>query len=362
MKALNQVLLLAIAAIAANSAASSQTCAEESSSDSISFKGDFRPRYEFIDEDGMPRRDRGRFRIRVGMTAEVNDDVDVIFQLATGGDNPVSANQSFEDGFSRKDIGIDLAYADWTPIDELHVFVGKMKNPIHRAGSHHLIWDSDLNPEGVAVGYESGAVFGTAGTYFVEERALTDDSLLLALQGGMNLDLSEDSELVIGLGYYDYTETQGNRPFWIGLPFGNSVDSAGNLLFDYNQLEGFAEYSMKVGKLPLSFFADYVQNTEADINDTGLAFGVRLGKTGEPGTWQASWAWQELEADAVIAIFTDSDFGGGGTDARGHTITGAYVLSDHWSVGGTLFLNEVGLASGMPRDYTRLQLDLNFSF
>lgn len=330
--------------------------------DSISFKGDFRPRYESIDEDGSPGRDRGRFRIRVGMTAEVNDDVDVIFRLASGGDNPVSTNQSFDGGFSRKDIGIDLAYADWTPNDEMHVFVGKMKNPIHRTGGHALIFDSDLNPEGVAVAYESGAFFGTAGTYFVEERSTTDDSLLLSVQGGMNFDFADNGELTVGLGYYDYTDAQGNRPFWIGLPFGNSVDANGNLLFDYNLVQGFAEYSTNFGKMPLSFFIDYVENTEVDVNDTGQAFGVKIGKTGEPGTWQASWAWQKLEADAVIATYTDSDFGGGGTDAKGHTIKGAYVLSEHWTVGGTLFLNEVDLASGTPHDYTRLQLDLNFAF
>jgi hypothetical protein len=59
---------------------------------------------------------------------------------------------------------------------------------------------------------------------------------------------------------------------------------------------------------------------------------------------------------------TDSDFGNGGTDARGHTIKAAYALKDNWTVGGTLFVNEIDLASGTPRDYTRLQLDLVFSF
>lgn len=362
MKSVNYVASSALAAIFLASLLPIPGLAQENWTDSISFNGDFRPRYESIDEDGVASRERGRFRIRVGMTAEVNNDVKVVFQVASGGDNPVSTNQSFDTGFSRKDIGIDLAYADWTPSDEWHVFVGKMKNPIHRAGSHALIWDSDLNPEGVAVAYESGAFFGTAGTFFVEERSTSDDSVLLALQGGMNFDFTDDSELTIGLGYYDYTETQSNRPFWNGQPSGNSVDASGNLLFDYNQLEGFVEYSTNVGKLPLSFFVDYVQNTEVDVNDTGQAFGVRLGKTAEPGTWEASWAWQELEADAVIATYTDSDFGGGGTDAKGHTIKGAYVLSEHWTVGGTLFVNEIDLASGTPRDYTRLQLDLNFSF
>lgn len=336
--------------------------AEDNRTDSISFEGDIRLRYESIDEDGLPERQRGRFRIRVGMSATVNDDVTAIIRLASGGDNPVSTNQSFDGGFTRKDIGIDLAYVDWTPGDEWHVYVGKMKNPIHRAGSHELIWDSDLNPEGVAAAYESGPFFGTAGTYFVEERALGDDSLLLAVQGGARFDLTNNAKLAAGAGYYDYTETMGNRPFWNGLPFGNSVDANGRLLFDYNQLELFAELETGIGKLPVSYFVDYVENTEASVNDTGRAFGVRIGKADEAGTWQASWAWQELEADAVIGTYTSSDFGDGGTDARGHVINAAYALAKRWTLGGALFVNEVDLASGTPRDYTRLQLDLNFSF
>lgn len=356
------VLPLAVAAISIGSLAPNKILAQESWTDSISFKGDLRPRYESIDSEGSEERNRGRFRIRVGLTAEVNDNVDVIFQLASGGDNPVSTNQSFDGGFTRKDVGIDLAYADWTPNDDMHVYVGKMKNPIHRAGSHALIWDSDLNPEGVAVGYESGAFFGTAGTYFVEERSSTDDSLLLSVQGGMTFDVSGTSKLTAGIGYHDYTETMGNLPFWLGVPFGNSVDANGNLLYDYNQVEAFAEFVTAVGDLPLSFFANYVQNTEVDVNDTGTAFGGQIGKAGEPGTWQASVAWQELEADAVVALFTDSDFGGGGTDAKGYTVKGKYALTDNWALGGTLFLNEVELASGAPRDYNRLQLDLEFKF
>jgi hypothetical protein len=362
MNPFKNVLPLTISTIAVTGLVSNQAIAQDSWTDRISISGDLRPRYEYIDAETQPERPRERFRLRVGMTADVTDNVKAIIRLSSGGDAPTSGNQSFDGGFTRKEIGIDLAYADWTVNEELNLFIGKMKNPIHRAGGHHLIWDSDVNPEGLAVGYESGAFFGTAGYYVVEERSSSADSLLLAAQGGITFELTGAGELTAGAGYYDYTETQGNRPFWIGLPFGNSVDADGNLIYDYNQAEVFAEFATNVGELPLSFFANYVQNTEADDNDTGYAFGVKIGKTSKPGTWQASWAWQELEADAVIATFTDSDFGNGGTDARGHTIKAAYALKDNWTVGGTLFVNEIDLASGTPRDYTRLQLDLVFSF
>ena len=77
---------------------------------------------------------------------------------------------------------------------------------------------------------------------------------------------------------------------------------------------------------------------------------------------QASVAYQELQADAVIGTFTDSDFGGGGTDASGFTIKGKYALADNFAFGGTLFLNEVEQAIGNERDYSRIQIDFEFKF
>lgn len=344
------------------SLAAQQAAAQESWKDDFSFSGDLRPRYEYIDSEEATVRPRERFRVRLGAAMEVNQNVEVIVRLASGGDNPVSTNESFDGGFTRKPIGIDLAYADWTINEDVHLLVGKVRNPLHRAGGHALIWDSDLNPEGVAVSYESGILSGTAGTYFVEERSSMDDSMLLAVQGGVKFDVGSAGELSAGLGYHAYTEMKGNQPLWLGVPFGNSVDEDGNLLYDYRQVEVYGEFATSIGELPVSFFANYVKNTEVDDNDIGYAFGAKVGKAGEPGTWQASWAWQELQADAVVALFTDSDFGGGGTDSRGHTIKARYALADNWAVGGTLFVNEVNLASGMPKDYTRLQVDLEFDF
>lgn len=336
--------------------------AQQDWTDSISIKGDVRLRYEGIDEDGEETRNRGRFRTRLGLTADVNENVKAIVQFASGGDNPVSTNQSFDDGFSRKDIGLDLAYLDWTPNDNTHVYGGKMKNPYHRAGGHALVWDSDLNPEGVAVSYSTGGFFGTAGLMFVEERSSADDSLLMGVQGGYEFELSDGVSLMAGLSYYDYTETSGNEPFYNGSPAGNTVDEDGNLIYDYNQLEFFAELATALGDVPFSVFANVVQNTDVDSEDTGYAFGAAIGKARSPGTWQASIAYQDLEADAVIGTYTDSDFGGGGTDASGFTVKGKYALADNWALAGTLFLNEVDRAVLNEHDYTRLQLDFEFSF
>jgi len=334
----------------------------------IEFSGDFRPRFEYIDRDensiGEPvdERRRGRFRVRFDVTAEVNDNVDFIFGLASGGENPVSTNQSLDDGFPTKAIGINLAYANWHATENLDVMIGKVKNPFHRAGGHHLIWDSDLNPEGIAVQYDTDNFFAILGGYGLEERASSDDSFLYTLQGGYTFNLSATMDLTAGAGYYGYSNMKGNSPPLIGEAFGNSVDLAGNLIYEYRMVQAFVEIAMTGGKLPLSLFADYVQNTAAPRFDTGFAFGGKLGKVDEPGTWQASIAYQDLEADALLALYTDSDFGGGGTDATGFTLKAKYAVSRNWNFGGTLFINEIEENLGNPTDYNRLQVDFEFKF
>lgn len=339
-----------------------ESCAQEKWTESIDFYGDIRPRFEAVHEEGEEDRQRGRFRVRVGVKANFTDSVEAVFQLASGGDNPVSTNQSFEDGFSTEDVRIDLAYIDWSPKDSLHVYVGRMKNPLIRSGGHALVWDSDLNPKGVALKYKKGMFFGTFGGSSAEERSTSGDSYLLALEGGVNFDVTESTSLIAGVGYFDYSKTKGYPPFYDTKPRGNSADAQGNLLFDYRVFEVFAQLDTKIGDMPLMIFADFVQNTRVGINDTGYAIGGQIGKASAPGQWQGSIAYQDLGADALIATFTDSDFGGGGTDATGFTLKTRYVFADSWSIAGTLFLNEVEENIGNKHDYTRLQLDLEFKF
>ncbi len=75
-----------------------------------------------------------------------------------------------------------------------------------------------------------------------------------------------------------------------------------------------------------------------------------------------SWTYMDIEADSVIGTFSDSDFGGGGTDSDGHILKARYAVSRKISLGGTLFLNNVDRFQGTEHDYNRLQLDVEFKF
>ena len=76
--------------------------------------------------------------------------------------------------------------------------------------------------------------------------------------------------------------------------------------------------------------------------------------------WEASYNYRDLEADAVVGIFSDSDFIGGGTNGKGHRFNFAYQLAKNFEAGLTYFLNE--RKNTDDDKYRRLQADLIFKF
>jgi hypothetical protein len=355
---------MACAAIISSSCCAADACAQEEShwTDAVDLIADFRLQYDGIREDGEEDRDRARYRAHLGASVQFSDKVKGYFVYGTNGDNPVSGNEEFDGHYRFDDLGVEFAYVDWTANDRTTIYVGKMKNPLFRPGGHPLFWDSDFNPEGIALNYKSGMLFTRAAAFVVEKRSSADDSQLFAAQGGFSRNLSTDINLIAGLGYYNYTNTVGNQPFENRGARGNSVDAQGNLVFDYRILQLFAQFDFTLGDFPFALFADYANNTEVNVNNAGYSFGIKAGKAKAPGTWQMSWAYQDIEADAVIGTFNDSDFGGGGTDAEGHLIKGKYIIAERWILGGTLIVTEVEKNAGSGHDYSRLQLDIEFNF
>lgn len=328
----------------------------------IELSGDLRYRHETINDDAFQERHRQRIRARVGLDAAVTDDIDFGLVLATGGDNPVSANQSLDGGFTRKSIGVDRAFVNWSVNDRLSLAAGKMRNPFFRPGGHHLIWDSDANPEGLALRYDAANWFANLGSFWVDERSNDDESLLLGGQLGRRGTFGGGVRYTAGIGYLDYRNTQGHTPFYNGEGQGNRVDGMGSYIGDFNIVELFGQLDFEIANRPLRLFADLVENIEADAAESGFALGAFYGDMSGRGTWEVGYAYQDLEADAVVATFTDSDFAGGGTDGKGHVFEVGYGLADRWSLALTYFLNERGSDAGNERDYNRLQADVNFRY
>lgn len=343
------------------------TPGSDSWTDNIKLTGDFRYRYESLDVQNSADRERNRLRARIGLQAAVSDDLKVIVGLASGSVNPVSTNQSLGGAGSTKDMGLDLAYLQWSMSDLLTLRAGKFKNIWFKPEKSELLWDNDYNPEGFAVSYRSDEVFVHGALNWLESDTKKGQSFVIGLQGGLVRQLDE-AKVTAGLGYYELAIAGRGTFFDDEDYFGNSQTCSGNTAnpacgyhYDYEQFQVFAQAELNFGGVPVVLFAEQVQNLAVETADKGWAAGFRLGKAKRAGSWQFGYRYNHLEADAVFGLTSNSDFAGGGTDAKGHIFKGDWAVSEVWMLAVTLFSNEQDMTNG-SRDYRRIQVDTQVKF
>jgi hypothetical protein len=365
---------LVIAALAGAMLASYQVRSEETTaktdwSDKLTLKGDVRFRYETIDDSGATEtRDRARIRARLGAYATVNDEVDAAIALASGNDDPTSSNQTLDEGFSSKEINLDLAYIDLHPelIGGNNIILGKMKMPF--IAVNDLMWDTDVNPEGAGLNIELSVddnikLLVNGGGFWVEERSSADDTMLYGAQAAAEIK-SDALKILGGASYFTYDNIEGYAPIFDSEDgFGNSVneDEEGALTYatGFDIIELFAKIGFDLG-LPVELAGNYVMNQDADDDDTGYMLGLKLGKLKKTGSFEFGYSYRELEADAVLGIFADSDAWGGGTDGDSHKLCAGYQVAENVSAHLTYFISTQGLDNG--DDYDRLQADVIVKF
>jgi len=343
--------------------------------DKIQWSGDFRYRYENMDNDARnDDRHRNRIRARIGLTAQVTDDVKAGVALASGSEDPVSSNQTLGGAGESKGINLDMAWIDWKFAQDTHLVAGKTKNPFYQPAKDGLIWDGDYRPEGGHIAYDNGTIWAIGSYHFLNSEHKPsktagapdekEDTEMFGAQIGYRGELSDNLKIVTGASYY-HIPTEGLAPILgAGENFGNSLDGSGNHMYDYDMAQVFVELNTKLAGLPATIFADYVTNTDSDADeDTGYAIGLSLGKAKNRGDWEIGYMYEDLEADAVYGTLSDSDFGGGGTDVKGHKFKVAYGISKNTKLGLTYFNNEYGdFTKGEEIDFDRVQVDLATKF
>ncbi|MGK7294655.1 MAG: putative porin, partial [Candidatus Wenzhouxiangella sp. M2_3B_020] len=158
------------------------------------------------------------------------------------------------------------------------------------------------------------------------------------------------------LGYQDFEDIKGFNPCYRGNCNGNTVDAAGNLVFDYDITR------LRAGAKVAGFnlFGSWARNGDAE-EDTAYSYGAVYGKVDEPGTWSIAAAYQDVEKDALYGGMVDATFAGGRTANDGYSIKGTYALGRNW-VGSFIWFDTTTDKLGNPRDYNRYQLDLLWKF
>ena len=342
---------------------------ETSWAERLAVTGDFRYRYEEIDVQHNDSLDRNRIRARTAIVARLPDDVKVGFGLATGSGDPVSSNQTLGAGNSSKQINLNLAYANWQPIESAYIEAGKFKNPLFTPQKTAMLWDGDWRPEGLNAGWSSDHLFATGLVDWLEsDSSKSNDEVAWGAQGGVKFDV-DGANLVAAVGYYDIP-VKGNEAYYNERFYGNSyLVENGTEVYQYNYqlVELAAQLSISVFDMPLAFYGDYVQNQDPDDYNTGWLAGVMLGKAKGKGSWQIAYQYEDLEADAAFGLLTDSDFAGGGTDGKGSQLSGAYGINQQWNLGFTWYIdNEAGEKAfkeeGGALGYDRISLDTIFTY
>lgn len=346
-----------------------------------------------LDDNGLPTGNatddvnRLRLRARLGVLAKINDTVSAGLRFTTGNvTDRVSTNQTLGSGFNKYSFLVDRAYIKFDPVEWASVSGGRIPNPWF---STDLVWDEDLNFDGVAVNLrnvtptQSLRPFATAGWFPLraDNPPNAEKQWLAGGQIGAEYDLSSSTRLRVGLAKYHYSRIEaridtnfdaiGPLPGYGRYERSSALRQKGNTLVLTNPGAGAAfgettpiyglaskfEPWVLTATADLAHFdpvhvllsAEYVKNTGFDRGDilrrTGLnltdgkdtAYHVRL-MVGMPSVrladdWQVFASYKYIGSDALIDGFTDSDFGLGGTNLKGFVLGGSYGLYRDTAVG-----------------------------
>ena len=110
----------------------------------------------------------------------------------------------------------------------------------------------------------------------------------------------------------------------------------------------------------MSVFLDLVDNSDAPVDNTGWTVGAKVGQARDRGQMQFTYYYADKGADSMLGLVTDSDFGGGGTDSKGHWLQFNYGVSKSWTIGAQYFINEIDLSTDSKRDFDRLMIDMQW--
>ncbi|MHB9154842.1 MAG: putative porin [Endomicrobiales bacterium] len=347
----------------------------------LTIKGDLRLRHQ-LDWDSSRNfaRTRERLRLRTGFETRVKENMKAGFGLATGSEKilnktvtagsvagdaivdaePASTNHTFSNGFGKPMLMVDFAYLEYTPCNWLKITGGKMKAGTPLWNPTDLLWDTDINPDGVAVTLsrkvsESLGFFLNGGWLIMNELNTTaDDPDVIIAQPGFSWKPSEKITLKAAVAYQQLN-VNGKNTGYYGTP-----------AFDYLGMNPGFNISVNelVGPYSLALFGDMIQNGDSKpaADKAGSAFGLLFGdeKLSTFGQWQATFIQRRLETNAWLAKLGDSDAYGGAVNSQGYEAIVTLGLTKSASLGFDYYQMDAITGASVPKSL--LQIDLVYKF
>jgi hypothetical protein len=368
--------------------------------------GDLRLRYEYRggrlpsndteNPNDWQERHRERYRLRLGLRGTLLDDWFFGVRLETsasarstnvtfGGDTS-STSPGGGGPFAKGDDGIYVgqAYGGYKGFPGFTFTGGRMPNPFVRT---LMVWDDDINPEGLAeqwkhtftvgggaaepVSYSKDGkavapppaepflkidVFANFAQFVYDDenpenpigpprttednggvqKVPTSDAFMLGWQVGAKFDFLKKFYFQLAPTLYNYTGNGDTfNVHFSGQPDGNQTGINSLLVFDIP-----AEIGWKVGKIPMRIFGDFATNFDADDRATAAGFpdkggdryayqiGLGIGQLKKKRDWEISAWWQHQDQYALDPNLVDSDLFDSRLNLEGVAIRAGYMLAD----------------------------------
>jgi Putative porin len=265
--------------------------------------GDVRFRFEDRESDdpsgGKIDLQRFRYALRFGFRGDAFDDFYYGFRLETAS-NPrspwvtfgtSSSGYPYQGPFGKSTAGIAVGqiYLGWHPESWVDITMGKMPNPLYTTP---MVWDSDLNPEGLAERFKytvgeadfsamfgqflyadqnpslaSPGLDGLAGSY-ENGQSVGNNVFLITYSGGILYHITTNITAKIGATVYTYygaqqsTSSGGISPYFGDVYVGEGSYTGPGSQNPYN---GYSGYGTS-GTLPGNESVGY-PNNQVGIND-----------------------------------------------------------------------------------------------
>jgi hypothetical protein len=349
--------------------------------------GDFRGRFDDVSTEipafgGHDNNIRLRYRLRAGLVVDMQNDLQVGFRLISGdapgafGGNPLSGNSTMLGNASKKFVYVDQAYGKWAAINDgtwmVAGTIGKMSQPFQES---YMLFDPDYSPEGAAlqatykINEENSLAFNGAG--FVLDQVNTRGPFLYGGQAMWNANWTPALGTVAGIATYDIANDANFAASAAGTPYdsnrGNTITGAAAgdpFARHFNPIVGSASvtytldsFPLYTGKFPITAAGEFMDNPAAGSNNKGWWAGVSLGKAVKRGSWDISYRYQRLEADAwwdqivdddniaatptVPAVVPETGAAVGGTNIKGHLVKLDYAIFDSLTFSFTCYINDL---------------------
>jgi len=372
----------------------------------VELYGDVRLRYEYRggrlpdhyqfgqdNQNDWYERHRERYRLRVGLRGTLADDWFFGLRLETNTD-PRSTNVTFgadsPGPFSKGDDGIFVgqAYFGYTGFPDFKFTGGRMPQPLITTS---MLWDDDINPEGLAEQWKHTFTFNLGGgggeavqSYSKEGKAVvahaaepfklkldvfanfaqfvyddenpenpigpnptttangssqkipTSDAFMLAWQVGARLTFPNNVYFQLAPTVYNYTGNGDTfNVHFQGDPGGNQTGINSLLVFDMPM-----EVGWKLWNLPMRIFGEFAVNFDADdrAEAAGHAggggqryaweLGLGVGQLKAKGDWEIRAWWQHSDQFSLDTNLVDGDVFDARVNIQGIAVKAGYLLAD----------------------------------